>query len=169
MKTIAIPGSLESLVQFLNELQARVPITTLQQQLSRLDLTLDDLGPFMQFGESCYQRNLICQGPWYELLCICWREGQHSLIHNHAGSTCGLRIMTGSAIETTFLERADGRVQPVSKREFCPGQVCCTQDADIHQVRNISPAGGDLVTVHIYSPPLGPMRTWEMESPAETL
>ncbi len=166
MKTITIPRSLESLVQYLNGLQARVSLESLSRHLAELNVTLDDLRPYMHFGESCYQRNLICEGQWYELLCICWRNGQKSLIHNHAGSTCGLRLVAGSAIETTFRERPDGQVEPASNRKFRPGQVCCTQDSDIHQVNNVSANQGDLITLHIYSPPLGNMQTWEYNSPA---
>lgn len=163
MKTIALPRSLESLVEFLNGLEERVPIDALREHLSGLDVTPDDLTPFMQFGDTCYQRNLICQGPWFELLCICWRDGQSSVIHNHADSTCGLRIITGTAVETTFLPAGDHRVRPIASREFVEGQVCCTQDDDIHQVRNCQADGSDLVTLHIYSPPLGEMQIWEDE------
>jgi cysteine dioxygenase len=166
MSTITIPHSLETLVQFLNEQQSRVPIDSLREHLLDLQVTLDDLAPYMQFGDTCYRRNLICQGEWYELLCLCWRNGQKSLIHNHAGSTCGLRIMSGAATETTFVLLPDGRVRPNATREYEPGLVCCTQDADIHQVCNLQPNGQDLVTLHIYSPPLVDMQTWECDEAA---
>jgi len=161
MSTVAIPESLVPLVDFLDELQDRVPLRGLEQQLKKLDVNMNDLLPFMQFGETCYSRNLICQNTWYELLCICWKGGQKSLIHNHANSTCGLRIMSGQGVETTFEERPDGLVDPVEYRVLDVGQVCCTQDADIHQIANAHPEGDDLVTLHIYSPPLGQMQTWD--------
>jgi cysteine dioxygenase len=166
MSTVAIPECLEPLVDFLNRQTSRVSMDSLRRHLSELDVTVEDLRPFMQFGATCYRRNLICEGRWYELLCICWRSGQKSLIHNHAGSTCGLRIVTGSATETAFELLNDDRVRPARNREFQPGEVCCTQDADIHQVVNTCPQGGDLVTLHIYSPPLGDnMQTWECAEP----
>ncbi len=166
MSTIAIPDCLDSLVCFLNRQTRRVPIESLREHLSTLDVSVDDLQPFMEFGETCYRRNLICNGQWYELLCICWREGQTSLIHNHAGSTCGLRIVTGLATETTFDLLPNGRVSPRCDKEFVTGQVCCTQDADIHQVVNTCPDGGNLVTLHIYSPPLADMQTWQNQDAA---
>ncbi len=162
MTTLTIPDSLSNLVDFLNGLDTRVPIDELRQHLSGLRVTLDDLEPFMHFGETCYQRNLICQSQWFELLCICWRNGQQSLIHNHARSTCGLRIISGEAVETLFHQDADGRVRPVSESHYVEGQVCCTQDSDIHEVCNEQPGGEDLVTLHIYSPPLHDMCTFEL-------
>lgn len=162
MTTLTIPHSLSNLVHFLNDLEARVPIEGLEQHLSDLEVTPDDLQPFLHFGAHCYQRNLICQNQWYELLCICWRNEQKSLIHDHAHSTCGLRIISGAAVETVFEQQADGRVRPVREGHYVEGQVCCTRDADIHQVCNLQPSGADLVTLHIYSPPLHDMCTYEL-------
>lgn len=161
MSTVAIPESLEPLVQFLNALKSRVPIEQLREHLCKLDVTIDDLQSFLQFGDTCYRRNLICQGEWYELLCICWRDGQKSLIHNHAHSTCGLRIVDGHAIELKFEATSSGRARIVKQCELELGQVCCTQDGDIHQVCNEQGDGSCLVTLHIYSPPLADMQTWD--------
>ena len=161
MSTVAIPESLVPLVDFLNRLESRVPMDGLHQHLAQLNVTTDELKPFLHFGETCYTRNLICENTWYELLCICWKNGQKSLIHNHAQSTCGLRVITGQGIETTFVERADGKVDPVKQCVVNPGEICCTQDSDIHQVANEQADGSDLVTLHIYSPPLRTMQTWE--------
>lgn len=160
MSTVAIPQSLASLVEFLNRLDRRVPLESLREHLSQLDISLDDLSAFLHFGDTCYSRNLICESTWYELLCICWKSGQQSLIHNHANSTCGLRVITGQGVEITFSERPDGKVEPVGTCRVRAGDICCTQDADIHQVANLHPQD-NLVTLHIYSPPLRQMRTWE--------
>ena len=164
MSTVAVPESLVPLVDFLNRLECRVPLDGLREQLSSLEVTLDDLRPFMHFGDTCYARNLICENTWFELLCICWKNGQKSLIHNHAQSTCGLRVMAGQGTETTFIERADGLVDPVKHCGLAVGDICCTQDSDIHQVANDSPDGSELVTLHIYSPPLRSMQTWQCTS-----
>jgi cysteine dioxygenase len=59
-------------------------------------------------------------------------------------------------------------VRPVATREFLPGQVCCTQDTDIHQVCNTQSDGGNLVTLHVYSPPLAEMQTWEYDDSIST-
>ena len=154
MSTVAIPECLTSLVNFLNNLDQRVPLDELRQHLQNLKVTKEDLSAFLQFGDDCYRRNMICESEWFELLCICWRDGQKSLIHNHAQSTCGLRIIHGAGIETTFELQADGTVVPADSCKVSVGDVCCTQDADIHQVSNVQANGDDLVTLHIYSPPL---------------
>jgi hypothetical protein len=35
-----------------------------------------------------------------------------------------------------------------------PGDICASEDADIHQVSNLQAANADLVTLHLSSPPL---------------
>ena len=42
------------------------------------------------------------------------------------------------------------------------GGICATEDADIHQVSNLADDGGDLVTLHVYSPPLLNMGTYSL-------
>jgi cysteine dioxygenase len=34
------------------------------------------------------------------------------------------------------------------------GFICATEDLDIHQLSNLQPNKADLITLHIYSPPL---------------
>ena len=47
-------------------------------------------------------------------------------------------------------------------RQHLPGAVIGSQDSDLHQVSNLQPAGADLVTLHIYSPPLLWMGTYSL-------
>ncbi|HMP79571.1 MAG TPA: cysteine dioxygenase family protein [Pirellulaceae bacterium] len=153
---------LNELVQFLDRLQSRAPLDQLRVLLEDLNVSREDLEPFIEFGELTYRRNLICEGEWYELLCICWRSGQRSPIHNHAGSTCGLRIVEGIATETVFEFTPSGLIKPVQTADAEVGFVCTTQDEDIHQVSNLQGEGEDLITLHIYSPPLRRMDNFSL-------
>lgn len=154
---IATPNSLSQLVSYLEGLEERASIEDLGRLLNELDVTVEDLKPYAIFGDKCYRRNLIREGEWYELLCICWKSGQRSPIHNHAHSTCGLRIMQGVATETLFEETPSGQIKAVSSTDCTTGHVCCTQDEEVHQVSNLQSPGEDLMTLHIYSPALKSM------------
>ena len=167
MKSVATPTSLQDLIGYLSGLTSRVPIEELREQLNGLKTTRAELEPYVCFGEHCYQRNPVCSGPWFELLCICWRAGQRSLIHNHAGSTCGLRIIDGRATEVRFELDEAGRAVPAFCDTLEAGQVCCTQDQDIHQVCNNQSGDRELITLHIYSPALGDMQTWDCDFPEQ--
>ena len=74
----------------------------LTDRLSELEISLDDVRGHLQFGDKTYKRNLIHQGVSYQALVLCWRSGQRSPIHDHSGSICGVRVLSGLAIETRF-------------------------------------------------------------------
>ena len=162
-----IPDCLGDLVKYLQGLTERASIERLHQLLTELNVGLQDLQPFMSFGPQTYRRNLICENEWFELLCICWRSGQRSPIHNHAGSTCGLRIIEGVCTETVFELTDCGQYKPVSSSDCSANEVCSTQDEEVHQVSNLQAEGKDLVTLHIYSPPLRQMDTYSLMGATE--
>jgi cysteine dioxygenase len=43
------------------------------------------------------------------------------------------------------------------------GFICATEDLDIHQISNDQPEGSDLITLHIYSPPLLVMGQYSLD------
>jgi len=153
---------LTPLIEYLNELTERAPIEPLRERMASLDVSVEDLGGYARFSEERYLRNLVHEGEWYHVLALCWRSGQRSPIHNHASSTCGLRVLRGVATETIFEPTPSGLIKAVSSREMRAGEVCASQDADIHQVSNLEAPGQDLVTLHVYSPPLLRMDTYSL-------
>ncbi len=62
--------------------------------------------------------------------------------------------LAGAASETLFKRNAAGLIYATSTRHLSEGAVCGSQDSDIHQVSNLQDDGEDLITLHIYSPPL---------------
>jgi cysteine dioxygenase len=64
-----------------------------------------------------------------------------------------VRIVDGAATETLYREVGPGLVAPARTRQLERGSVCVTSDRDIHLIQNLG-AGQDLVTLHLYSPPL---------------
>ena len=161
---VNLPSKLNPLVDFLSNLNERAPMQQLDTLLRELDITLEELATFAKFGDKTYARNLICEGEWFELLCICWKSGQRSPIHNHAGSTCGLRILQGVCTETKFEETPSGQIKAVSSHDCGKDTVCVSQDSDVHQISNLQKEGDDLMTLHIYSPPLRQMDRFSLYS-----
>ena len=157
-----IPLELRELVDYLENLESRANVSKLRELLNENSSTLESLKEFVVYGEQTYRRNLISQGKWYELLCICWRSGQRSPIHDHAQSTCGLKIIEGTATETLFESSDCGQIKAVSSTDYQIGHVCSSQDADVHQVSNLQGKDKNLVTLHIYSPPIGCMDTYSI-------
>lgn len=157
--------TLPVLLKRLDAWTGRIPLGDLQAALEDLAISLDDVRPSLVFGADTYRRNLLHSGPAYQALVLCWRNGQRSPIHDHAGSSCGVRVLAGEALETVFDRTRAGMVYAVRSSTLRAGGVCATQDSDIHQVSNLADDGGDLVTLHVYSPPLLNMGTYSLFDP----
>jgi cysteine dioxygenase len=146
-----------------------VPLDFLTRRLTELEISLDDVRKHLQFGAETYKRNLIHEGPGYQALALCWRSGQRSPIHDHRGSRCGVRVLSGVATETIFEQTEDGWIYATGSRKLGEGQVCWSQDRDIHQVSNLRPRGENLVTLHVYSPALLVMGTYSLTDATHAL
>jgi cysteine dioxygenase len=96
------------------------------------------------------------------LLALCWKNGQRSPIHDHAGSSCGIRVLRGTMTETRFEFAPNGHVKAVSSKDYGAGSVLGSQDFDLHQISNLQANDADLVTLHVYSPPLFRMGTYSL-------
>jgi cysteine dioxygenase len=153
---------LESLFAYLDGLESRAPLKQLIGVMTDLEVECDELAPFIHFSERGYARNLVRGGPWYNALVLCWKNGQRSPIHDHKGSSCGVRVLRGTLTETLFELTPNGHVKATFSRDLRPGDVIGSEDADIHQISNLQPGDADLVTLHVYSPPLLWMGTYSL-------
>lgn len=153
---------LESFFRYLDGLTARAGLDELTARLNDLDIDCDDVAEHVQFARNHYARNLMRAGEWYHALVLCWRNGQRSPIHDHAQSSCGVRVLRGVATETLFEATQHGHIKATFSRDHLPGSVCGSEDADMHQISNLQDGDADLVTLHIYSPPLLHMGTYSI-------
>lgn len=156
---------LNSLLSYLDGLGDRADLPMLRRLLDDLDVTREDLAPACIFEHHGYQRNLIKETPWYEMVCLCWGSGQRTPIHDHEGSSCAFLVVEGDATETRFDHTPSGLVVPADTRVREPGFVCASSETDIHQVANTHAAGCDLITLHIYSPKLRHFNVYSMDTP----
>lgn len=153
---------IESLFGYLDGLMSRPDTLELADVLRRTAVTLDDVAEYVRFNDQHYVRNLVRGGAEYHALAICWRSGQRSPIHDHARSVCGVRVLAGKATETRFKMGPGGSLEATGSFDMSAGHVMVSQDSDVHQVSNLQPEGEDLVTLHIYAPPLLRMATYSI-------
>jgi len=144
-------------------LTERPTLDELVEKLSAFEITAEELGENVKFHKDHYRRNLMFENKHVQLLCLCWKSGQRSPIHDHANSICGVKVITGVATETVFEMTPSGYMKPVSTVDFEKG-VVGSQDDDTHQLANLQHVDQDLVTLHCYSPPLKRMQTFAPDS-----
>ncbi len=156
---------LAGLIAYLDSLATRADLARLASLLTPLDLTRADVAPACVFGQRGYRRNTICESPFYELLALCWRSGDCTPIHDHRGVSCAFRVLEGVGTEIRFSKTPSGLICPTASVPMPPGYVCAADEPDIHQVANMQPPGQDLITLHIYSPPIQKMNTYRFAQP----
>lgn len=159
-----LPQSLASLVSYLDRLTNRAPTDALSGLLIDSKVTLNEVQRYLRFDEFHCRRIIVAESTWYELVVLCWRSGQRGPIHDHANSSGVFRVLTGVCRETTFGFAPSGDVFPLQTEERGAGEVIVKHDADTHQLANLQPAGQDLVTLNIYSPPLKAMKTFSLDT-----
>ena len=166
-KTLDAPGAatgdgLFALVGRLKRMDGPPAFDELSGLLEGAEVTADELRPYVSFKEGTYARHRVHAGEHAELLVLCWRPGQRTPIHDHAGSYGAVRVLRGVMWETLF-EMEDGRgLAYRSSHEWTPGHVTGADVPDIHQLGNPDVSGQDLVTLHLYAPPLTSLNVYKV-------
>jgi cysteine dioxygenase len=153
---------LHAMFRHLDALTARPDLRRLTEQLARFEVDLGDLADYLHFSERTYKRNLVRAASNYHAWLLCWKNGQRSPIHNHSGSACVVRVLRGTLTETLFELAPNGHVKATFSRDFSQGSLVGSEDTDIHQVSNLQAGNAELVTLHVYTPPLKEMCTYSM-------
>jgi len=137
--------------------------------LSNYSQTSKDWQKYCFFSDLHYTRNLVSTNGKFEMIIVCWKAGQMSRIHNHAGSNCWLGVLQGAAVERLYTKVQDGQI--ICEQRF-PSQPGCCPDLRLEKTTVIQPGevgyihdrmglhsiaappSADSVSLHIYSPPI---------------
>ena len=160
----AVSDASFSLPELVSALESQASPPTLKQIFSWLEnaeISAADLAPYRGFKDGNYWRHLVCRNEFVEMLVLCWRPGQRTPIHDHNGSHGGVRVCEGTMWETTFTFDPTNGLEYKSAREYTAGAITGSDVPDIHQLGNPDVSEQDMVTIHIYSPPLGVLHTYK--------
>lgn len=163
-RTNTPPEVLLPLFKALDAFGGFIDVKDLEREVAKIKMTTDQLGDAIAIDTGAYVRTLVRETEFYDALVMAWLPGQRSPIHDHAGSACTVRIVSGTARETRYNLRADGMVVRDTSITYLPGQVVSSVDRDIHDLGNAAACPATmrdiLVTLHVYSPKLRPTRKY---------
>jgi uncharacterized NAD(P)/FAD-binding protein YdhS len=151
-------GRLLELVRELDSLGPEPTLAAVGHAMQRVNLSAADVAAYVQPTARTYNRVPVVVREAYELLVMTWLPGQASVPHDHSGSLCAMQVMQGAAVEGCYHLAPDGYVDLQHETVVHRGEVLAGQDAGVHTMRNASPSGELLVTVHVYTPPLRDFR-----------
>ena len=153
--------SLAELVSTLEALKEPPSLKQIYDWLERSEISETDLQPYVGFKEGNYFRHRVCRNQLVEMLVLCWRPGQRTPIHDHNGSHGGVKVWQGLLWETIFTYDEVTGLEYKSGRELPTGSVTGSDVPDIHQLGNPDFSEQDLITLHVYAPPLGVLHTYK--------
>lgn len=156
--------SFRALAATLRDLRAAPSFENISAWLSRVSVSADDLRPYRFFKTGTYARHRVVRSEFAELLVLCWKPGQRTPIHDHNGSYGAVRVCEGVMWETMFALNNEHELYYQSAREWHAGEVTGADIPDIHQLGNPEVSGQELVTLHLYAPPLGVLNTYKVGS-----
>lgn len=114
----------------------------------------ESLESYLSYCEDRYTRHLVHKEKDFELLVICWGQGQKAPIHGHEGELCWARVERGQLRFSNYklVSETPVRLEPVDepvngKAGFLDGP------AEIHAVENPKEFGVNAASLHLYSKP----------------
>jgi cysteine dioxygenase len=154
--------NLRGLVASITTLKQVPTLSDLYAFLEAFRVEWEELRPYVSFKPGTYARHLLVRGEHAEALLLCWRPGQKTPIHDHNGSIGAVRVCGGVLWETMFTLDDTQTLRYESAREWTDGYVTGADLPDIHQIGNPEVSGQELITLHIYAPPLGVLNTYKV-------
>lgn len=161
------PGSQLSfadLTDRLNSLSSVPSLAAVYELVERTKIGDEEVQPYLGFKEGNYSRHRVMKNEFVEMLVLCWKPGQRTPIHDHNGSHGAVFVHEGILWETTFEYKTETGLGYQSHRELRTGGLTGSEVPDIHQLGNPDVSGRDLITIHIYAPPLGVLKTYKLGS-----
>ncbi|KAI3382746.1 hypothetical protein SNEBB_007299 [Seison nebaliae] len=125
--------------------------------MSHLEVDESQWSQFAKFDPLKYTRNIISRGNgFYNLILLCWSEGQASSIHDHTNASCFMKIMKGTLIEDRYewpkINSNTGMKLFQSTKLETDQVAYINDDLGLHRVKNNS--NTDVaVSLHLYMPP----------------
>jgi cysteine dioxygenase len=154
--------TLDSLVRRLAALEGRPTLEEVNGWMGTVEVMPDELRPHVSFKEGTYARHRVFVNEHAELLVLCWRPGQRTPIHDHNGSFGAVRVLNGVMWETIFGMGDERGLAYKYAREWTPGYTTGADVPDIHQLGNPDVSGEDLITLHLYAPPLTSLNVYRV-------
>lgn len=157
--------------EFLAEAKALGPEGLTEDRLfdlvSRLEIDSSLLAPYIAFSDDGYARNVLHRDDSFEAICLCWKPGQGTPVHNHGRSYGVVYVYEGALVVTGFKRVDDGAEPGRADLEPCTQAICAAGSlvmdrvGSIHRLGNPAHATKRVVSLHFYAGPLDVMELFD--------
>ncbi|XP_017783103.1 PREDICTED: cysteine dioxygenase type 1 [Nicrophorus vespilloides] len=170
---LPVANNLDELIEELNKIFAsdEVNIELVDYILRTYKSNVDDWKKFAKFDRYRYTRNLVNSGNGkYNLILLCWGEGQGSSIHDHANAHCFMKMLQGELQEIRYEwpKQQGEELQEMGRTILKENSVCYINDEQgLHRVENVSHTD-PAISLHLYSPPFDTCHMFDKKTGRKT-
>lgn len=131
--------------------------------LKTFDFDGIDLLPFQSWSAKKYTRNCLHRDADFELILLCWEEGQETSIHGHDGEDCWVYLLNGAMEEVLYTMNDEHELCHESTHSIATNQLTFMNDKiGYHKLKNTNP--GRSMSLHLYAKPIDHCRFFDENS-----
>ena len=129
---------------------------------TQLDLDAEDFESYAFWDPNGYTRNCISRNEEYELLLLCWQEGDVTPIHDHNGEECWVYALRGELEEIRYQDAPESSSGIIESERLVmrEGTVAYMHDTmGYHSLHNRTK--GRAMTLHLYMKPIDSCKVFD--------
>jgi len=109
--------------------------------------TGDDYKKYVTCNTQTYARNYVINTELFDVLVLCWKPGQKTMLHGHPKDGCFVKILEWEITEILY----DSEKQPLHTTTLKEGEVMYNHDSiGYHILENTT--SENTISLHIYAP-----------------
>lgn len=148
--------SLDDLMSALSEEER----TTYNDIIRSIKLPISAFENYCSWSNESYTRNCIINNEKFELILLCWKEGQKTPIHDHGGEECWVKVIQGEFRETIYKMDEAGELKMVKSSISKTGDISYMVDfMGCHSLENLSNTRS--ISLHLYAKPIRNCKIFE--------
>ncbi|MFG6495042.1 cysteine dioxygenase family protein [Fictibacillus sp. UD] len=133
----------------------------LREALISLDIGLKDIRSNLKSSKGKpYFRKLLYQNEEVELLVMNWSQVECAP-HNHGNSQGWIKVLNGSSLNTVYEVNENGLPSELFAKVHTKGDLFYAPKKGVHKMK--AEEESDLVTLHLYSPPISGMMVYDLK------
>ena len=107
-----------------------------------------DYKKYISYNNQTYKKNIIFSNDKFDLILICWKNGQETKIHDHPQKCCFFKILEGCLIEENYLIKNNIPILFGKSQLISPSIGFKKSNTVLHKIIPII----DTISLHIYMP-----------------
>lgn len=131
--------------------------------LNNFDFSAIDFTAFKSWSQKKYTRNCMYKDENFELILLCWEQGQETSIHGHDGEDCWVYLLEGEMEEVYYTIDESNYLREGGSRRFVPHELSFMNDRiGFHKLKSV--CSGRSVSLHLYAKPITNCVAFDYES-----